>query len=183
MPKYCLLQTPLKCGAPGGLKFHFICFRAKDCSTSDWFQPAIHSRIFLAAPTKFVPLSTKKDIKFPSPREKKAWQQQDMLLLPNTISTYTALVVKYVKKQHHLFIDFVINFTSNGLKKSTSVVANGKIHYSRLSLGRSAMKGWTPPVCCFLHLPQFNFTFLRAFWSPITQKFSCKYSEHVLFFH
>ena len=38
--------------------------------------------------------------------------------------------------------------------------------FSQAFFGRSAVKGWTLPTCCFLHLTHFNFTFLKAFWSP-----------------
>ena len=71
----------------------------------------------------------------------------------------TALVVKHVNRQHQRFKSFLMNLISNGPKKSNPVLAKGKTLYSNLSLGRSAMKGWNPPTCCFLHLTHFNFTF------------------------
>ena len=87
----------------------------------------------------------------------------------DTVPTCTALDVKHVKNQHHRFFDFLMTFTSNGPEWSILVLANGKIFSSSLSFGRSAMKGLTPPICCFLHLTHFNFTFLRALRSPIIQ--------------
>ena len=108
-------HTLPKCGAPGGLNFHFICFWAKDWSMSDWFQAAIHSRVSLAVPTKFFPLSVTMILGFPL-------RTMNLVLAtrhasdskPGTLLTCTALVIKHVNRQHDHFISFFKINTANG---------------------------------------------------------------------
>ena len=47
-------------------------------------------------------------------------------------STYTAVVVKTVNRQHHRFIDFLMKLTSNSPKFSTLVLAKRKTISSNL---------------------------------------------------
>ena len=126
-------QTPLKCGAPGGFNFHFIGFWATERSLFDWFPAAIHSGISVAEPTKSVPLSLR--LLFGALLRAMTLlmaARQESASKLDTVLKLTAIVVKHVNRQHHRFNRIVMNYNSNGPKKSTPVLANGNTFSSSL---------------------------------------------------
>ena len=84
----------------------------------------------------------------------------------------TALIVRQVKRQQHLFKVRRRNFTSMGPKQPTPVWVNGNNCSSSRSRGRSAIGGWIVLAFLCLHLIHIDFIFLNAFRNPIIQ-YSC----------
>ena len=97
-------QMPLWCGALGGLNLHLMPLRAISTAMLSVFHFSIHSRSSFSAPMKFVPLSDQIIAGVPQLETNRSTPiTQELVFMDRTTSTWTARVVRQVKRNPHLF--------------------------------------------------------------------------------
>ena len=140
----CLSQIPPKWGAPGGLNFQTIFFCANSLSIFALSHSFMNAFSSLAAPTRFVPLSLL--MVFGQPRlamNPVTAARHNSVSNDCTTLMCTDLVLKQVKRQHHIFLVRRRNLTSKGpLVDVSAVWVNGNTCSLTRSRGRSAIGGW-----------------------------------------
>ena len=103
-----LSQMPPWCGALGGLNLHLMPLRARSAAMLSVFHFSTHSRSSFSAPMKFVPLSYLLSYQIIAGVPRRETNRstpitQELVSMDGTTSTWTARVVRQVKRNPHLF--------------------------------------------------------------------------------
>ena len=108
-------QSPSKCGARGGLNFYLMFFQRL---LTVRLIPCIYTIFHFFSRTNKVFYSIAHNYsRFASPAKNRVIAAKQVSSSKDkTTSMWTALVVKQVKRQHHLFLIWPMNFTSKGPK-------------------------------------------------------------------